>query len=75
MTSVVEEFVENPSIEVFGHFTREQLLGVADYYKIELTSSEKRLKHTIRSVVLPFLLEKRVLPPTDIKDAMPAFDS
>lgn len=70
MTSVVEEFAENPSVEAFERLTKEQLLEVANYYKIDLTSSEKRLKHTIKSVLIPFLVEKCVLPPVDLSDAV-----
>lgn len=39
-------------------------------FKIELTSTEKRLKDTIKSVLLPFLVEKGVLPHVDMREAV-----
>ena len=70
MTSVAEEFIENPSVEAFHSLTKDQLLEVATAFDIELSSSEKRLKHTVKSIMLPFLVEKGKLPPVDMKEAI-----
>lgn len=70
MTSVAQEFVENPSVEAFHRLTKDQLLEVVSMFQIELTSAEKRLKHTVKSVMLPYLVEKGILPPVDLKEAI-----
>lgn len=62
MTSVVQDFVDNLLEEAFQLLTKEQLIDVAVHFGVELSSVEKRLKHTVKSVLLPSLVEKSVLP-------------
>lgn len=68
--SIAQEFIENPSVEAFNNLKKEQLLELATYYEIELSASEKRLKNSIKTALLPVLVEKRVLPPVDMKDSI-----
>lgn len=68
--SIAQEFAENPSVEAFNNLKKEQLLELATYYEIELSASEKRLKDSIKTVLLPVLVEKRVLPPVDMRDSI-----
>lgn len=70
MTSVTQAFIDNPTVEAFHRLTKDQLLEVATTFQIELTSAEKRLKHTVKSVILPYLVEKGILPPVDLKDTI-----
>lgn len=69
MTSAAQEFVDNPS-SAFNRLTRDQLIVVAVLFRIELTSSEKWLKHTVRSVLLPFLVERKILSPVDLTESI-----
>lgn len=66
MTSVAQEFSDNPSEGAFHRLTKDQL--IAAIFENELSSGEKRLKHILKSVTLPYLVEKGVLPPVDIRD-------
>ena len=70
MTSAAQEFAEDPSEGAFHLLTKDQLIEVAAIFKIELTSAEKRLKHTVKSVILPFLVEERVLPSVDMRETI-----
>lgn len=42
--SIVEEFIACPSKEAFEQCTKEQLLQLADYYQVEVSSSSKKEK-------------------------------
>ena len=68
MTSVAEDFIENPSVETFHSLTKDQLVEVGTAFDIELSSSEKHLKHTAKSIMLPFLIESGKLPPVDMRE-------
>ena len=70
VVTMSQEFADDPSEEAFHGLTKDQLLEVADIFKIEVSATEKRLKHTIKSVLLPFLIEKGVLPRVDMREAV-----
>ena len=59
--TIAQQFEDDPSEEAFHGLSKDQLLEVADIFKIKVSSTEKRFKHTIKSVLLPFLMEKGVL--------------
>ena len=41
---MLQEFADDPSEEAFHGLTKDQLLEVADIFKIEVSATEKRLK-------------------------------
>lgn len=59
--ATVDDFISAPSKELLEHFTKDQLLKLAAYYDIEITSSEKRLKEGIKDAVKSILTENGVL--------------
>ena len=67
---MAQHFEEDPSEEAFHRLTKDELLEVADIFKIKVSATEKRLKHTIKSVLLPFLIEKGILPRVDMREAV-----
>ena len=70
MTSVAQEFADNLLEGAFHRLTKDQLIEVAAIFEIELSSGEKCLKHTVNSVILPYLVEKGVLPPVDMRETI-----
>lgn len=46
--ATLHDFINAPSEELLEHFTKDQLLKLAAYYDIEITSSKKRLKEGIK---------------------------
>jgi hypothetical protein len=62
MTSNVDEFIRFPSEELLDVCTKEQLLKVAEHYKIEI--SDKRLKNSIRLILKANLMERGILDVT-----------
>lgn len=67
---MAQQFEEDPSEEAFDRLTKDELLEVADIFKIKVSATEKRLKHTIKSVLLPYLIEKGILPRVDMSEAV-----
>ena len=67
---MAQQFEEDPSEEAFHRLTKDELLEVADIFKIKVSATEKRLKHTIKSVLLPHLIEKGTLPRMDMREAV-----
>lgn len=57
--SIVEEFIACPSKEAFEQCTKEQLLQLADYYQVEVSSSSKKEK--IKGSVKSKLVEQKIL--------------
>ncbi|XP_055721489.1 uncharacterized protein LOC129813225 [Salvelinus fontinalis] len=62
MASFVDEFIRFPSEELLELGTKEQLLKIAEYYKVEI--SDKRLKNSIRLILKANLMESGVLEVT-----------
>uniref|UniRef100_A0A674E7Q6 Gypsy retrotransposon integrase-like protein 1 n=1 Tax=Salmo trutta TaxID=8032 RepID=A0A674E7Q6_SALTR len=62
MASNVDEFIRFPSEELLDLCTKEQLLKVAEHYKIEI--SDKRLKNSIRLILKANLMESGILDVT-----------
>ena len=56
----MEAFFETPSEGFLDGCTKEQLLKIADHYKIEI--SDKRLKDTVKAILKANLYEMDVLP-------------
>ena len=44
---MAQQFEEDPSEEAFDRLTKDELLEVADIFKIKVSATEKHLKHTI----------------------------
>lgn len=61
MTSVVDIFRESPSEELLLSYTKEQLLQIAESYKVEIAPRYKTLKETLRNVLKGCLVELGVL--------------
>lgn len=61
MASVVDVFQESPSEELLSLYTKEQLLQIAEFYKIEITSKDRNLKETLRSILKSNLVKLGVL--------------
>lgn len=61
MTSVVDVFRESPSEELLLSYTKEQLLQIAESYKVEIAPRYKTLKETLRNVLKGRLVELGVL--------------
>lgn len=59
MASVVDEFIESPSEEILNQCTKDQLLKIADHYKIEISAT--RLKDSVKSILKANLCEEGVL--------------
>ena len=57
--SEVTEFVSAPTEEFLDKCTKDQLLRIADHYKIEI--SDKRLKDTVKSILRANLSDMGVL--------------
>lgn len=61
MASVVDTFQESPSEELFFSCTKEQLLQIADLYKVEIAPRHRNLKETLRNVLRGSLVELGIL--------------
>ena len=55
----VEDFVGDPSEQTLDNFTKDQLLRVAEHYKIAVP--DKRLKETIKSILKANLVDMGIL--------------
>lgn len=69
---MVEEFVEAPSLELLERCTKDQLIQLAEYFKIELT--DKRLKENIKVILKSKMVEKGILSADDLVKSQPAVD-
>ncbi len=61
MASKVEEFISAPCEDLLNDLTKDQLVELAGYYKINLVSKDKRLKDNIISLVKTELIKRGVL--------------
>lgn len=59
--ATIEEFISDPSDELLERFTKDQLLKLAVHYEIELTSSEKRFKASVKDTLRAVLVDDGVL--------------
>lgn len=57
----LEDFLNEPSEELLEFFTKDQLLQLASHYDIPITSSEKRLKDSVREIIRSVLIDNGVL--------------
>lgn len=64
--ATLDDFISAPSEELLEQFTKDQLLRLASYYDLEIASSEKRLKESIREALKSMLIEKGVLEPVPL---------
>lgn len=67
MASTLEKFVDSPSDEIFDSLSKEQLLQLAETYKIDVSAADKRLKETIKSSLRASLVEKGIM--SELKEA------
>lgn len=61
MTSNIEEFIRNPSEDLLNDYSKDQLLALASHYNIGLTVADKRLKESLKSILISALVEQNVL--------------
>lgn len=52
MSEKVEDFINSPDIALLEKYTKEQLLKIAEHYKINVSSTDKRLKDSVKAVLL-----------------------
>ncbi len=57
----LEDFLKEPSDELLELFTKDQLLQLASHYDITITSSEKRLKDSIKDIIRYVLIDNGIL--------------
>ena len=58
----IDNFVATPTLEAFEEFTKEQLMSLAGHYGVSLSSSAKRNKGVMQTIIRNALVEKEVLP-------------
>ena len=58
----IDNFVATPTVDAFEAFTKEQLVLLAGHYAVSLSSSAKRNKDVMQTVIRDALVEKDVLP-------------
>lgn len=61
--ATLDDFISPPSEKLLEQFTKDQLLKLASYYDIEIASSEKCLKESVKEALKPMLTENGVLKP------------
>ncbi len=71
MASKVEEFISAPSQDSLNDLTKDQLVELAGYYKINLVSQDKCLKDNIKSLVKMELIERGVLDSQSLEGESP----
>ncbi len=59
MTSVVDLFIRDPDEALLDQCTKDQLLKIADHFKIEIEA--KRLKETVKNILKANLMEEGIL--------------
>lgn len=62
MASKVQEFITAPSESLLNDLTKDQLLELAEHYKINLMSQDKRVKENIKILVKTDLSKRGLLP-------------
>lgn len=67
MTSVVEQFISEPSSDLLEELNKDQLYEVAQHFEITLTSNDKKLKKTVFSVIQEQLVKKGTIKLTERK--------
>ena len=73
MTSkIVTVFIQTPSAELLNSMTKEQLIEVADNYDIVVSVLQRRLKESVRCVVVAGLVDQQVLTTTAAPSEPPA---
>lgn len=61
MAEKIDDFISHPSEELLEQFTKDQLLKLASNYDIEVTSSERRLKDSVKEALKAILVDSGVL--------------
>ncbi|KAL2086041.1 hypothetical protein ACEWY4_017100 [Coilia grayii] len=62
MATEVDQFVDNPSEELFDTLSKEQLLQLAGKYKEDMSTTDKRLKDRIKVSLRAALITMGILP-------------
>lgn len=60
----VDYFIEAPSKAFLNHCTKDQLLKIADHYKID--AGDKRLKDNVKGIIRANLFDTEVLKPPNL---------
>jgi hypothetical protein len=58
----IDNFVATPTVDAFEAFSKEQLVLLAGHYEVSLSSSTKRNKGVMQTIIRDALVEKEVLP-------------
>ncbi len=61
MTSNIEEFISNPSENLLNEYSKDQLLALANHYDVGLSVGDKRLKESLKSILISALVEQNIL--------------
>ena len=61
MASIVDTFVDSPSVALLDQCTKDQLLLIAEKYEIEIL--DKRLKESVKGSLMAGLLEQGMIQP------------
>ncbi|XP_057193623.1 uncharacterized protein LOC130556536 [Triplophysa rosa] len=61
MTSNIEEFIRNPSEDLLSECSKDQLLALASHYHVGLSVADKRLKESLKSILISALVDQKVL--------------
>ena len=68
-SKIVTDFIQTPSAGVLNSMTKEQFIEVADHYSIVVSVVQRRLKESVRCVVVAGLVDQQVLittaPPSE----------
>ncbi len=60
--SEIDDFVTTPTVEAFDAFSKDQLVLLAELYEVSLSSSNKRNKGVMKTLIRDVLVKKEVLP-------------
>ena len=66
-TFTLEAFVEEPTLQAINLLKKSQLLEVANYYKVEVNSSQK--KSEVKQVLIDYLIDEEIIPEDDVSNA------
>ena len=71
-SKIVTGFIQTPSAELLNSMTKEQFIEVADHYSIVVSVVQRRLKESVRCVVVAGLVDQQVLVTTVPPSESPA---
>lgn len=66
----LEEFVEEPSLEVFYKCSKDQIIAIAEHYEVHVSKQSK--KDVLKTDVLHGLVERGIFPPSVVPKSPPS---